>query len=124
MLLVDTNIWFETIDASNREYTPCTSLIAKNVGQLVVPTTVVAETAWLIEDRFGPDQEALFLRTVTNPRVATIAELTTADWQRTIELVEQYASMRLGTVDASIVAIAERLGSRPSQRSTSVISGS
>ena len=100
MLLVDTNIWFETIDASNREYTPCTSLIAKNVGQLVVPTTVVAETAWLIEDRFGPDQEALFLRTVTNPRVATIAELTTADWQRTIELVEQYASMQLGTVES------------------------
>ena len=31
------------------------------------------------------------------------------DWQRVAELVEQYADMDLGTVDAVIIAIAERL---------------
>ena len=38
------------------------------------------------------------------------AWLTEADYQRIIELVERYADMGIGTVDASIVAAAERLG--------------
>ena len=53
--------------------------------------------------------EARFLRLVTSPAFV-IVDLTAADYQRIIELVEGYADMGLGTVDASIVAVAERLG--------------
>jgi predicted nucleic acid-binding protein len=33
-----------------------------------------------------------------------------ADWTRVAELVEKYADLRLGLVDASVVAVAERFG--------------
>lgn len=36
-------------------------------------------------------------------------DLTRADFRRMAELVEQYADLPLGTTDASVVAIAERL---------------
>ena len=109
MLLVDTNVWFETIDDRNRDFASCVQALTDHVGQLVTLVTVITETAWLIEDRFGPEAEAKFLRTVTTPEAVTIIDMTTSDWERVIELVERYASLGLGTVDASIIAVAERL---------------
>jgi hypothetical protein len=37
------------------------------------------------------------------------AELTTADYARMADLVDQYADLPLGTSDASVIALAERL---------------
>jgi len=36
-------------------------------------------------------------------------ELTTADWQRVAELIKTYADLGLDLIDASLVAVAERL---------------
>ena len=109
MLLVDTNVWFETIDDRNRDYTRCVTALTNNVGQLATLVTVVTETAWMIEDRFGPEAETKFLRTVTTPEAVTLIDMTPEDWARVIELVDRYQSLGLGTVDASIIAVAERL---------------
>ena len=49
-----------------------------------------------------------FLQAIHQGELTRI-DLTTEDWARVIDLVEQYADLGLGTVDASIVAIAERL---------------
>lgn len=38
-----------------------------------------------------------------------LIELTLPDWKRSAQLVQMYADLRLGLVDASIVAVAERL---------------
>lgn len=37
-------------------------------------------------------------------------DLTAADYARMAELVKQYDDLRLGTTDASVIALAERLG--------------
>ena len=37
-------------------------------------------------------------------------DLTLADWERCIELIDTYADLGLGLVDGSVVAVAERLG--------------
>ncbi len=50
-----------------------------------------------------------FLRFVISDSVL-IVDLTAADWSRSLELVGQYLDRPLGLVDASIVAVAERLG--------------
>ncbi|QSB16394.1 hypothetical protein JQS43_08985 [Natronosporangium hydrolyticum] len=39
-----------------------------------------------------------------------LVAVTTADMQRMAELVRRYADLPLGGVDASVIAIAERLG--------------
>ena len=41
-----------------------------------------------------------------------VVELAVRDWQRFVELIEAYAVLGLGIVDASMVAVAERLGLR------------
>jgi predicted nucleic acid-binding protein len=39
-----------------------------------------------------------------------VVDLVLADYQRCVALIERYADLRLGLVDASIVTVAENLG--------------
>lgn len=69
----------------------------------------MAEAGWLIDRQLGPAAEAGFYRSVVNGDIA-VEEITPADWQRIAEVVDAYADLGLGGVDASLVAMAERLG--------------
>jgi predicted nucleic acid-binding protein len=74
---------------------------------LVIPALVVAEVCYLLGQRAGADVEAAFLAALADVDVQAPAA---ADWLRIAELVRQYASFPLGGTDASLVALAERLG--------------
>jgi predicted nucleic acid-binding protein len=76
--------------------------------QLLVPATVVAEVGYMIESLGDPSREALFLRAVAEGEFQSV-ELATPDYERMAELVDQYADLPLGTTDASVIALAERL---------------
>ena len=78
-------------------------------GPFVVAQTVVTETCWMLEDRLGPEYEARFLESFSRGELVMEA-LIAADVERIVDLVRQYGDFPLGTVDASVVAIAERLG--------------
>jgi predicted nucleic acid-binding protein len=73
-----------------------------------VTATVVAETGYLLARAAGPGVEAEFLRLFSTGYLK-LADLTTDDITRAAELVEQYADFPLGTTDATIIAVAERL---------------
>lgn len=61
----------------------------------------------MAERRLGPAPEAAFLRGLAE---FDIESPYPEDWPRIAELVEQYADFPLGGTDASVVALAERLG--------------
>ena len=65
--------------------------------------------SWLILDRLGTAAQAAFLRLITSGQLTPV-DLTSEDWQRCAELAEQYARLRLDLIDASLIAVAERLG--------------
>jgi hypothetical protein len=72
---------------------------------------VAAEVANLLEKRLGSEAEARFVRELAVGEL--VAEpVHDADWLRILALVTRYRDLPLGTVDASIVAAAERLGVR------------
>lgn len=78
---------------------------------LIVPSLVITEAAYLIGSRGGPTAEALFLEALIPGGVFEIAELEPAtDLARMAALVRTYANLPLGTVDATVIAVAERLG--------------
>ncbi len=108
MLLIDTGIFVSVADRNEPRHPDCATLL-RNHTDLAVTASVIPEAAWLIETRLGPAAEARFLTLVTSPRF-TIIDLTISDYQRTIELINTYTNLGLGFVDASIIAIAERLG--------------
>ena len=76
-----------------------------------MPQLVIAEVAYLIEKRLGWNAEVRFLGDLAAGNLLTEPVLA-GDWMRIAELVARYRDLPLGTVDASVVALAERLAVR------------
>lgn len=74
-----------------------------------MPQLVIAEVSYLIESRLGWIAETRFLGDLASGNFAT-APVLPGDWIRIAELVARYRDLPLGTVDASVVTLAERLG--------------
>lgn len=70
---------------------------------------MVAEAAYLIDRQLGPHAEAAIYESIIDGTLR-VEDLLPGDWQRVHELVTSYADLRLGGTDASLVAVAERLG--------------
>jgi predicted nucleic acid-binding protein len=85
------------------------TLLESHPGPLVVPALVVTEVAYLIGARLGTDAEVRFLGDLA-AGAFTVEPVHPSDWLRIAELVSRYRDLPLGTVDASVIATAERLG--------------
>jgi uncharacterized protein len=109
MLLVDTNVWLAAADRRSRDHARCRAVLDEHRTELASTVPVIAETAWLLLDRGGPEHQHRFLTLVTSGRLQPV-ELTAADWLRVLELVDTYADLRLDAIDGATIAVAERLG--------------
>lgn len=69
---------------------------------------MVAEVAYLLETRLGAEAEVRFLGDLAAGNLIP-EPVQAGDWIRIAELVADYRDLPLGTVDASVVAAAERL---------------
>lgn len=74
-----------------------------------MPTLVVTEVVYLLGTRLGAQAELRFLGDLASG-VFDVEPVHTVDWLRIADLVNQYRDLPLGSVDASVIACAERLG--------------
>ncbi len=84
-------------------------LLETHPGPLIVPHLVITEVVYFIATRLGAATEVRFLGDLANGAFAVEA-VQPGDWLRIAELVWTYHDLPLGTVDASVVVAAERLG--------------
>lgn len=108
-VLVDAGPLYAYIDADDAHHEDCLALLAGHPGPLAVPVLVVAEVAHLVGTRLGREAEVRLLGDLAGRAFVTVP-VEDDDWLRIAELVSRYRDLPLGTVDASIVAAAERLG--------------
>ena len=108
MLLVDAGPLYAYVDADDAHHVSCLELLETHPGPLIVPILVVTEVAYLLATRLGAQSEVRFLGDLASGAFAT-ETVRAADWIRIAELVAGYRDLPLGTVDASVVATAERL---------------
>jgi uncharacterized protein len=73
-----------------------------------MPTLVVAEVTYLLGTRLGWEAEVRFFGDLASGDLV-LEPVHAADPVRMAELVARYRDLPLGTVDASVVAAAERL---------------
>jgi len=95
-------------DRDEPRHRECAEVLRAHHGELLMAAPVVAETAWMIESRVGPAAEARFVRLIIMGEIEVV-DLTVGDYTRCVELIERYADLGLGLVDASVVTTAERL---------------
>lgn len=106
-MIVDTGILVALADRSDRNHRAAAAVFALPDPK-TVPEPVVVETDWMILSYLGVEAEIAFLRALGEGTFAIEAP-TAADRRRALELVEKYRDARLGYVDATTIAIAERL---------------
>ncbi|MGI8416728.1 MAG: type II toxin-antitoxin system VapC family toxin [Nakamurella sp.] len=110
-LIVDAGPLYAYVDADDAHHLPSLELLETHPGPLIVPALVITEVAYLLGSRLGPEPEVRFLGDLA-AGAFTVEPVAAADWLRIAELVARYRNLPLGTVDASVVAAAERLGIR------------
>lgn len=108
-VVVDAGPLYAYVDADDAHHGRCTRFLSEYPGALVVPQLVITEVAYLLASRLGTRAELLFLADLASGAFST-EPVRPGDWIRITELVARYRDFPLGTVDASVVACAERLG--------------
>jgi uncharacterized protein len=106
---VDAGPLYAYVDADDRHHAVCVDLLQTHPGPLIVPHLVITEVVYLIGTRLGSAAEVRFLADLASGAF-DVEPVEPADWLRIAELVWTYRNLPLGTVDASVVATAERLG--------------
>jgi predicted nucleic acid-binding protein len=107
-LICDTGPLYAAMDRADDDHKICAELLSECSEQLLVPAPVLVELEWLASSRLGPAPFVSFLADV-NDGVVTIVDPVRADYVRVRELLARYADLNLGLVDATVVAIVERL---------------
>lgn len=111
MILCDSGPLVAAATSNEQQHHVCVELFTalRLAGRrLLVPQTVVAEVGYMLGAWVSVDVEAQFLEAMSNSDFEVV-DLIPEDFERMAELVRQYADLPLGTTDASVVALAERL---------------
>lgn len=93
----------------DNDHERCTDLLTTTLEPLVLPEPLLVEIGYMLGSRAGPQAEADFLRDIADG-IYTVESMYRTDIERAAHLVEKYADLPLGTADACVVALAERLG--------------
>ena len=109
MIVVDTGPLYAAADDNDEYHEACTAFFASNAGRLVSPPGVITEACFLIDKFLGPLAEAHFLESIARSDLQ-VEHLRAEDYERMASLIRTYADLRLGSTDASVIAVAERLG--------------
>ena len=107
MILSDSGPLIAAAVSTDTHYRRCVDLFAGlclTGRRLLVPSTVVAEVGYLLEQRVGPRVEAAFLQAIADGDFEPVA-LEAEDLARMAQFVAQYDDLPLGTTDASVIAL-------------------
>jgi uncharacterized protein len=107
VLIVDSGPLYAAASTSDRHHRRCMDLLSEADRPILVPALVVTEVAYFLGNRIGPHAEVAFARSIADAELV-VEPVLDADWSRIVALMERYVDARLGVVDASVVALAER----------------
>lgn len=110
-MILDTGVIYASIDRQDDWHLTSAELLTTAPGPLRIPYLVITEVCYLLGTRLGPLAEADFLIALASQEFELVP-LTTSDFARAAELTRKYSDLPLGAVDASVIAVAERLGDR------------
>jgi uncharacterized protein len=108
-LILDTTVLLAGVDSADPDHESCAELISAADEDLLVPVLAMAELDYWCRKRLRVEVWLAFLDDVLSGAYIAAAP-SPNDLRRCRELEERYSDLNLGIVDASIIALAERLG--------------
>lgn len=108
-IIADTGGLYALLDSGDLHHDAVRAVVDQIDRPLVVPSTILTELDYLLRTKIGVKAEIVALDNVL--RGAFVLEpIESTDLLRCRELLLQYRDLDIGLADASVVAVAERLG--------------
>lgn len=108
-LVLDTGPLLAALDAADPDHARCAALLRESREDLTIPILVLAELDYWCQRRLGAAVWIAFIEDVLAGAYRTECP-TVADLTRCREIQAEYEDQELGVVDASVLALVERLG--------------
>jgi predicted nucleic acid-binding protein len=108
-IIADAGPLYALADADDEYHDRVKGFLARNRETIIVPGPVVVEVCYLILENLGPTSEIAFLRSLVN-REMLLEQPAEKDLERSIQILQQYRDAQFGMVDATVMAMSERLG--------------
>ena len=106
--IIDTGIIYALADRTDLWHRKAADFVASFTGKLIVPITVVPEASYMLNTHLGTVADRSFLTSIIEGGLA-VEPCSVADVSRSLDIMGKYADANFGLVDASVMAIAERL---------------
>ena len=107
-ILVDTGILYAMADMDDAWHESVKAFLDDLKDVLLVPVTVLPEACYLLNAHLGQESERVLIAAIIQGEFS-IEGLRDEDCRRSLTLLEIYSDTNIGFVDASLVAMAERL---------------
>lgn len=105
--IVDSGALIAFTNRADPHHSLVSTVLSRRDLEIVVPVLCIAEVCYMLAERGGPGMESRFLARCSQ---LDIRAPEPEDWDRIAQLAFAYRDMGLGGTDASVIALAERLG--------------
>ena len=106
LAIVDSGPLLVSANSADLDHAACVEALTESGVDLVIPALCVAEVAWFLGRRHGAQAESRFVDGLSR---FTVLAPDAEDWPRIAGLLRRYTDLPLGTTDASVAVLAERL---------------
>jgi predicted nucleic acid-binding protein len=107
--VADTGALYALYDADDKNHARVRQALDGLRGPIYVPSAILGEIDYLLREWLGVDAELAYLESLRRGAFR-LENLTEEELQRCSELLQTYRDINLGLADASVIAVAERLG--------------
>lgn len=111
MIVADTGAIVALIDADDAHHKTMVDLYEERPADWVLPWAILPEVDYLLAEHVGEKAQRAFLADLASGAFA-VEWGSQLDIVRARKICEQYRSLKLGLVDATVMATAERLKAR------------
>jgi predicted nucleic acid-binding protein len=109
MIVADTGAVLALLDADEQHHVELREVFERAPHRWLLPWAILPEVDYLAATRLGAPVAQAFLRDLAEGAFAIATEIG-ADLPRAYQLHRKYRALKLGLVDAIVLAIAERVG--------------
>ena len=106
-LIIDSGVLYAALDVRDRRHSACTRLLADAREPRVIPAPTLAEVDWLCAR--SPAGRFVAVLDQIDTGALLVEDLLPEDYRRVASLLSTYADLRVGFVDAAVLAVTERL---------------
>jgi len=110
VIVADTSGLLAALDGDEIHHDRCRSVVEQAHDPLAVSPFVLCELDYLVQRKMGVAAEVTLLTDVARGAYR-LAGFTASDVGTAVELVERYSDLSLGLADASVMVLADRVGS-------------